>query len=367
MLQAQNLTYKNLPKNLAVTLNYWQQIDGFLAYNEKLPRTCKIKNTIKKRIIICPVWVKIIINKKQLLSWQEEQKKNGFINLYLPKIGIMHEKVKIAKVKKVIQQASTDKNQHLATVVYMRYAHVLIYKIKDVDTGKMSEITVTPEHKFHEATYNKFMAIRKLGPDSTITNAPNHHLKIICDNNKQNNCGIAPLNSLQKVYNMEVDKAHNYFVGNIKALVHNGCYDYYYKCRKCDEAHREKFLFSHTCTITKKHIIRKVYQCDMCSMSSISPRDLRRHKIIHKNESGKYSCRLCGVKIETVRGLTNHKKMHSNNKYKIFCCECDKFVFLKDTLTNNHEHEQPIYTLKIIMDKSIYVDFMSLLCKRPPP
>ena len=39
---------------------------------------------------------------------------------------------------------------------------------------------------------------------------------------------LAPLNSLQKVYNIEVEKAHNYFVGNTKALVHNGCYEHFY-------------------------------------------------------------------------------------------------------------------------------------------
>ena len=129
LLQAQNLTYKSLSKNLTVTLNYWQQINGFLAYNEKLPKTCKIKSAISKRITLCPVWVKTLINKKQLLNWQQEQKKNGFINLYLPKIGILHEKAKITKIKKITLQTFTNKNQHLVTSVYMRYAHV--FKIQN--------------------------------------------------------------------------------------------------------------------------------------------------------------------------------------------------------------------------------------------
>ena len=360
LLQAQNLTYKILPKNLTVTLNYWQQINGFFAYNEKLPDDCNIKSTIDKSIIICPVWIKIIINKKQLLSWQQEQKKNGFINLYLPKIGIMHEKVKITKIKKVIPQKPTNKNQHLVTVVYMRYAHVLIYKIKDVNTGKMSEITVTPEHKFYETTYNKFMAISKLGSVNTITNTLNHHLKIICDNNKQNNCGTAPLNSLQKVYNMEVDKAHNYFVGNIKVLVHNGCYDYYYKCRKCDEAHKEKFLFSHACTITKKHIIHKFFQCDMCGMAAIHHSEVERHKIIHTNEGGEYRCCLCGGRSKTKKGLMNHNRMHRSNNNRIFCLECDKFVSLKDTLLDKHRHEQLAITMEMRI-ASILVKLESFL------
>ena len=125
LLQAQNLAYKSKSKNLSVTLNYWQQINGFFAYNEKLPEDCKIKNTNNKRIIICPAWVKILINKKQLLHWQQQQKKTGFINLYLPKIGIMHEQVKITKIKKVAHKSPTNKNQHLVTTVYIRYAHVL--------------------------------------------------------------------------------------------------------------------------------------------------------------------------------------------------------------------------------------------------
>ena len=115
----------------------------------------------------------------------------------------MHEKAKIAKIKKVIHKTPTNKNQHLVTAVYMRYANVLKYKIKDIDTGKTEEITATPEHKFYETTYKKFMPISKLGSVlitntaplnslqkyNTITNASNHHLKIICTNNRQNNCG----------------------------------------------------------------------------------------------------------------------------------------------------------------------------------
>ena len=157
-VQAQDLTSKSLPKNLTVTLNYWQQITGFFAYNEKLPNDCNIKSTINSRVLICPAWVKILINKKQLLSWQQQQTKNGFINLYLPKIGIMHEKATITKIKKIIHKTPTDKNQHLVTAVYMRYANVLKYKIKDINTGKTEEITATPEHKFYETTYKKFIA-----------------------------------------------------------------------------------------------------------------------------------------------------------------------------------------------------------------
>ena len=237
---------------MTVTLNYWQQINGFFGFNEKLPDDCKIKIKIKitnnKRTIFCPAWIKILINKKQLLSWQQQQKKNGFINLYLPKIGILHEKAKITKIKKITHKAPTNKNQHLVTVVYMRYARVLKYKIKDIDTGKTGEITTTPEHKFYETTYKKFMAISKLGSDNTIANASSHHLKIICTN-RQNNCDTTPLISLQKVYNIQVDKVHNYFVGNMKALVHNGC-DEYYKCLTCSEIHARKNLFNNRCVST---------------------------------------------------------------------------------------------------------------------
>ena len=311
LLQAQNLTYKSLPKNLTVTLNYWQQVNGFFVYNEKLPDGCKINSTINKRIIICPAWVKILINQKQLLNWQQEQNTNGFINLYLPKIGIIHEKAKITKIKKTIQQATVNKNQHLVIAVYMRYAHVLKYKIKDTNTGEISEITATPEHRFYETRYNKFVSISKLGSDNTITNTLNHHLKIICVNNRQNNCGTASLNSLQKVYNMEVKKAHNYFVGNIKALVHNGCYDYYYKCLKCNEVHAEKNIFLKNCKISrdKRHYLRAVYQCEFCSYHTKSQEEKIAHASVHKG-NGLYECHLCDGKFEGQSSRTLHENMH---------------------------------------------------------
>ena len=331
LLTAQNLPSKSLLKNLTVTLNYWQQINGFLAYNEKLPKDCKIENTINKRIIICPAWVKILINKKQLLNWQQKQNKNGFINLYLPKIGIMHEQAKITKIKKVIKHKPTNKNQQLVTAVYMRYANVLKYKIKDINVGKADKITATPEHKFYEITYKKFMAISKLGSDNTITNASNHHLKIICTNNRQNNCGTAPLNSLQKVYNIRVDKAHTYFVGSMKALVHNGCDEYFYKCKWCNEAHREKYIFSEKCFVVpaKKHKIRKNYQCEFCGMFHISITQVRKHKVdIHQNLSNEYECSLCYGKLKNVGALARHEAMHHKRKNKIFCRSADKFISL---------------------------------------
>ena len=351
---AQNLPSKSLPKNLTITLNYWEQINGFLSYNEKLPSDCKIKSTIKKHIIICPAWVKIIINKNQLLSWQHEQNKNGFINLYLPKIGIRHEKVKITKIKKAIQQATANKNQHLVTAVYMRYAHVLKYKIKDINTGKTGEIITTPEHKFYETTYEKFIEISKLRSFNTITNASNHHLKIICTNNKQNNCGTAVLNSLQKTYNMEVQKAHNYFVGNMKILVHNGCYDYYYKCRLCDEAHREKYIFRSKCSIAgvanKKHEIRKIYQCEFCGMFHTSSSEVEIHQSIHQSSSNKYECSQCNGKLKNLTALARHKIMHDENKNKIFCRFCDTYISLEDKLHKENMHKlyiQPKNTTEI--------------------
>ena len=339
VVQAQNLSYKSLVQNLTVTLNYWQQINVFLAYNEKLPTECKIKIIINKHIIICPAWVKILINKKQLLHWQQQQKKTGFINLYLPKIGIMHEKATITKIKKVAHKSPTNKNQHLVTAVYMRYAPVLKYKIKDIDTGEISAITATPEHKFYVTTYKKFMLISKLGPDDTITNVSNHHLKIICANNRQNHCGTAPLNSLQTVYNMEVEKAHNYFVGNIKALVHNGC-DYYYKCLKCDEIHGRKKLFSTVCklTNTKQHYILKLYQCEFCGMVDDSLLKIKEHHIIHIDTQSEHVCGLCKANHNNFIDLKSHSWMHIRNRHSIFCHQCDTRILLKNKLNNTHEH-----------------------------
>ena len=336
LLQAQDLT----SKNLAITLNYWQQIDGFFAYNETLPRACKIKSIINKRTILCPVWIRILINKKQFLGWQQQQKKNGFINLYLPKIGILHEKTKITKIKNVIYQAPTEKNQHLITLVYMRYAHVLKYKIKDIDTGEISEITATPEHKFYETTYNKFMAISKLGSSNTITNASNHHLKIICTNNRQNNCGTAPLNSLQKVYNMEVEKAHNYFVGNIKALVHNGCYDFYYKCLECNKIHSEKDIFLKDCekSTDKRHLLRIFYQCEFCGYNTQNIGQRRDHAKFHK-ENGRYGCSLCSGRFNSQSARMHHEDMHKKNGDIIFCGECDRRISLKEKLDDKHIHK----------------------------
>ena len=340
-LQAQDLTSKNISKNLAVTLSYWQQINGFFAYNETLPSDCKIKSTLNKSIIICPAWVKILINQKQLLNWQQEQNTNSFINLYLPKIGIMHEKAKIAKITKVTQQVATNKNQHLITAVYMRYAHALRYKIKDINTGTIDEITATPEHKFYETTYNKFIAINKLGSSNSITNASNHHFKIICTNNRHHYCGTTPLNSLQKVYNMRVEKAHNYFVDNMKILVHNGCYDEYFKCRLCDESHVERNYFSKEChqTADRKHDFKKLYQCEFCGRAHAQKKIITDHKISHKKEcSNKYLCAVCSGKFKSPAALANHENMHIRNKNTIFCGECDEFISLIEKLDKEHGH-----------------------------
>ena len=344
VLQAQNLTSKNLSTNRAVTLNYWQQINDFFAFNEKLPSYCKTKSIINKHTIICPAWIKILINKKQLLSWQQEQKQHGFIDLYLPKIGIMHEKVKIAKIKKVTPQALINKNQHLVIAIYMRYAHALKYKIKDTNTGVIVEITATPEHKFYETTYKKFIAISKLGPDNTLLSASNHYLKIICNNNRQNNCGTVALNSLQKTYNIEVKKAHNYFVDNIKILVHNGCYDHYYRCRSCKDIHRKIDMFSDECPVTanKKHNIRIHYQCEFCGMTDRIRKQVTKHKAaVHEKKSTLLVCDVCDANFETPRLLAYHEAMHKKNDNSLFCGDCDRMISLKDKLDDDHMHSLP--------------------------
>ena len=268
--------------------------------------------------------------------------------MYLPKIGILHEQAKIAKIKNVTQQAPTDKKQHLVTAVYMRYARVLKYKIKDIDTGKTEEITTTPEHKFYETTYKKFMPISKLGSYNTITNASNHHLKIICTNNRQNNCGTVPLNSLQKVYNMQVEKAHNYFVGNMGALVHNGCD--YYKCLTCDQTEINKDDFTSECikAIDKKHKIIGIYKCKICNLTLNRNSEMADHikthsKIVYRRPkvaNKPISCPLCNEKFDNFYLMAEHSASHAEENEKIFCDKCQKDIPLVDKLTRRHKHEQ---------------------------
>ena len=172
-----------------------------------------------------------------------------------------------------------------------------------------------------------------------LTNAQNHHLKIICTNNRQNNCGTAPLNSLQKVYNMQVEKAHNYFVGNMQVLAHNGCYDHYYKCLRCKVIHGETNLFIEKCSgENNDHDLKKVYQCKFCSIPSRSMQEARNHKTMHVKTYGQYQCKICNIKFVAVEILRQHKQMHFSNNNTIFCNECDEFVSLKDTLSKNHDH-----------------------------
>ena len=114
---------------------------------------------------------------------------------------------------------------------------------------------------------------------------------------------------------------------------------------KCDEIHKERDTFSKICfkTMDTEHLIRKFYQCEFCSMSTVSSKTLGLHKIIHEDMRSEHRCPICNGGFEDARRLGSHKKVHINNGCKLFCGECDLLVSLIDKLANKHKHESYIH------------------------
>lgn len=91
----------------------------------------------------------------------------------------------------------------------------------------------------------------------------------------------------------------------------------------------------------------KLFNCDICGLSSVSKKSLEVHKLRH---SGRFVCDVCGVAMSTSRSLQDHIRSHSEDKsFKCETCQrCFKQQQSLDLHVKRHNpHLLPEYQCSI--------------------
>lgn len=129
---------------------------------------------------------------------------NGFVNIEDLKVGdsvySRNEKTDEIEIKKVLQTFESD----------YEFDTLRIFT-------KDSSVEATLNHKFYEKN-KEWIEAKELKVGDILVNNSNEELEIIKIENIKSE-------GVQKVYNLEVEDNHNYFVGFDCVLVHNCCVD----------------------------------------------------------------------------------------------------------------------------------------------
>jgi hypothetical protein len=109
-----------------------------------------------------------------------------------------------------------DTGQTLSRVVqtFKRKTDTLLDLTIRNESGNNSVISCTPEHPFYVPAQSAYVAACDLKPDTAFETA-NQKLATLAS--------VAVRHGDFEVYNLEVEGAHNYYVGKDQVLVHNAC------------------------------------------------------------------------------------------------------------------------------------------------
>ena len=230
--------------------------------------------------LTCREQVELIRPKSLVESWIKEQYKQGYIDFTVSEFGIQHAKARMDHVVPFIseffKEDSDNSNEQLVTGVFKRHSvNVGLYVFKNVQTGKISSIHVTPEHPFYSKSRRVFLPLKNVTAKDILMTDNGDNVKLVySDRNIRttsgNNAGIP-----RQVYNMEVKKKHIYFAGQDKIMVHNTCL------------------------------------CGICNQSFEAPSDLKKHfREVHGGVGIKYRCGVswCTRQYSYIHWINKHQK-----------------------------------------------------------
>ena len=161
--------------------------------------------------------------------WKKLQKKNGFVDFNLTEFGINHVEAKIISVKPapsgILGLKYGGKSINAVTGVFKRHSmDVGQYKFKTEGIKNVSTINVTNSHRFYVKNKHGFISIGKVQSTDSLLTDDGRQVKLLCADKRQAGCGTPyhPENPV-RVYNIEIDQRHTYFVGHDSILAHNPC------------------------------------------------------------------------------------------------------------------------------------------------
>ncbi len=184
-------------------------------------------------ILFCQEHIHLLRSLKWVIYYQMLQKKQGYISLNFPEMGVNHIKAHmfINSTVQISQTALQEPTSRPVSGLFIRHVQtVKDYTFKNENTGEISHIHATPEHPFYVMEKHQYIPVSQLSSTDLLINSSGEKVAIICPKYKFHNCG-KPYHQGQvtTVYNLEVYKKHCYFAGKAGIKVHNN----YHKCEIC--------------------------------------------------------------------------------------------------------------------------------------
>ncbi len=226
----------------AITPDTWKEID-FIYYddfpyrssysNKVIPDCKKYINSQQKFVLRCTERINLLRPKTLVDRWQRLQKLYGWVPVNINEIGINNVHGYIAAIKATTLNTTAvnrTKNQSnpVISTIEQHTLTIRTYTFKNIKTGAISIVNATPRHKFYVANKQYFEPIQMIASEDRLINMAGDDIKLICTDGKKDHCGVK--RNHQKVpiavYNLEVYKKHQYFVGKDQILVHNICTKY---------------------------------------------------------------------------------------------------------------------------------------------
>ena len=180
-------------------------------------------------ILQCKEQVSLLRPHKVIRQWLEAQHKNHFFLLNIREFNIINRHAFIINThsinqKKINQHTFYNKTEYVTGLFKRHVFDKQEYKFKSVETGEISFITSTPQHLFYVKNKKKFIPISDVSPDDDLISKNGQRIKIISPSYHKKHHSTSVKNKIFfTVYNLEIDKRHNYFVGDAQILVHNIC------------------------------------------------------------------------------------------------------------------------------------------------
>ena len=291
-------------------------------------------HVLKKEAFLlqCAAHVKLLRSKSIIKQWRHSERLNGYFSFTLQELGVINVEAHIVNVKSLgLNSAMLKTGSRKAGVITglfeRKSINVRSYDFQSLQTGRISTVHVTANHRFYVKNRHAFIPITDISCQDKLLDVKGTEVHLVCSDKllshydkKQSSDG----ESIISVYNLEVSGKHTYFAGKDNLLlVHNV---YYEQCPLCEHIPLHNCEYEvHMRTV---HGNNKPYICDNlgCEKSYLTEYGLEQHMIKKHSGTGDFACvdphcKLKYRRYENIDELNLHMVKCHNGKFLVINSE----------------------------------------------
>ena len=210
-------------------ITYYRDFLHKQTYDKKpVEGCCKFHTITGESILRCKEHIRLLRPLKVIEGWLERQKKLGYLKLSINEMGVYnvhgHIKLITGSSNQLKLISAYRKNSSMVTGLFIRHtSDVNTYTFRMKKTGHMSNISVTPNHRFYVKNQDKFIPISQISPEDLLISKTGESVSSVAFNRYTRESNKWDNNIPVAVYNLETSMRHTYFVGDNHVLVHNEC------------------------------------------------------------------------------------------------------------------------------------------------